>query len=600
MTQKKIHKIMLNIKLVLIFSVVISSLFIILFVSYTFSDDVEHDIKTKQQDITQTIDSYVKHDVKEKSKLIDIKFIINTIHQHHNYNIALLVKEKNNNYTVQYATPSYLFNDVSIISQTNKRVTINDKTFSKFNYSLQDNSQLITLYDITTQLQQNRFKLYLLLLILTITSMTIIWFANSLKKRETLVKTINDKLYFNSRHHKLTKLPNIDVLFEDINLDNTNTILALNADNITLLNVTYGNNIVNTIIEETAKNLKHNSPSNAKLYHISIDEFIITLHNPSKDQETLLASQIKAYFEQLPIITTHSKTHINFSIGIAVHNKEDNHQLDIYEHANIALIEAKQRGKGLIVQYDPSMSEFGSYTQLASNISTLQNDLENGNLMPFYQPIVDTFTKEILKYEVLARMENVSGFISPDAFMKAAEVAGLQTVITKEIIQKSFKYFASSSTQFSINITKHDLLGEFLEEFLMLKTKTYNIEPKNITLEILESVIIDNDKIIKQINRLGSLGYIIAIDDFGIENSNISRLTTLNAQFLKIDGSFIKDMNTNEKHHYIAESLVYMAHKLGMKIIAEYVHNEEIYEHAKLLGIDYVQGYYFSEPKETI
>ena len=446
----------------------------------------------------------------------------------------------------------------------------------------------------------NTTKSYLFVALLTITFIILLWFTTTLQKKEATIKALKDELYFTLRHHKLTKLSNVNVLFEDINQDEISTILALNADNITLLNVTYGNKTVNTIIQETAKNLQHNLPSNAKLYHINIDEFIITLHNPSKNQETLLASQIKAYFEQLPIVTNNSKTYINFSIGIASHHEEDTHKLDIYEHANIALIEAKQRGKGLIVQYDSSMSEFGSYTQLATNIATLQHDLENGNLMPFYQPIVDTFTKDILKYEVLARMENDSGFISPDAFMRAAEVAGLQTVITKEMIQKSFQYFASSSTQFSINITKHDLLGEFLEEFLMLKTKKYNIEPKNITLEILESVIIDDEKIIKQINQLASLGYIIAIDDFGVESSNISRLTTLNAQFLKIDGSFIKDMNTNEKHHYIAESLVYMAHKLDMKIIAEYVHNEEIYEHAKLLGIDYVQGYYFSKPTETI
>ena len=441
---------------------------------------------------------------------------------------------------------------------------------------------------------------YIMLFSFIITFILIISFILFLKKRELVLKTINDELYFNSRHHKLTKCPNIDVLFEDIVPYNTQALLALNADNISLLNVTYGHEIVNTIIQEIAKSLKHNLPSNARLYHIGIDEFVITLDEPSQDQEMQLAHQIKAYFEQLPIITGEIKTHIKFSIGIAIRSDKDESKIDIYKHTNIALMEAKQRGKGFTVEYNPSMSKFGSYTQLASNISILQNDLESGNLTPFYQPIIDTFTKEILKYEVLARMENESGFISPDAFMKAAQVAGLQVIITKEMIQKSFKYFSSSSTQFSINITKHDLLEEFLEEFLMQKTKKYKIDPKNVTLEILESIIIDNANIIKQINQLSACGYIIAIDDFGVESSNISRLTTLNAQYLKIDGSFIKDMNTNEDHHYIAESLVYMAHKLGMKIIAEYVHNEEIYEHAKLLGIDYVQGYYFSEPKETI
>jgi EAL domain-containing protein (putative c-di-GMP-specific phosphodiesterase class I) len=129
----------------------------------------------------------------------------------------------------------------------------------------------------------------------------------------------------------------------------------------------------------------------------------------------------------------------------------------------------------------------------------------------------------------------------------------------------------------------------------------YDIDPKNVTLEILEDIAIENnDEIIEQINTLESRGYAIAIDDFGVESSNMSKLVELNASFLKIDGSFIKDVHDNEKHLHIVEALVYIAQKLDMEIVAEFVHCKEVHDVVKKLGIQYSQGYYFGEPKKNI
>jgi len=554
--------------------------------------------------------------------------ILDDLHEHYGFNIAFVFKKDSHSsreltdyskrskddYIIQYTAPKSLFKDISKASIDNKKNIFfksNGNIFDIYSYDLKNNSKLVTFYDITSLINGRNATLYQLFAILITISFILVifviyiidFFTKRIRKREAESLSKSEELYFKTRHNDLTELPNKNIMHEDMKTHEIYSVLMLNIDNISIFNTTYGANIVDIVLKEVAIYLQNNIPLNGILYHMSADEFTIILNEPSENQDILLSAQIKAYFEHTPICAENIKTHVNFSIGIASHkqNQDKNSKLNVYAKANIALVEAKYRGKGLILKFDESMSSYGSYTQLAKNIAILQRDLENENLIPFYQPIVDTYTKDIFKYEVLARIKGDSGFISPYEFLEAAEVAGLQTAITKQIIQKSFQYFSSTTTAFSINVTKHDLLENYLTNFLNAKSKRHNIDPKNVTLEILEDITIDNDdEIIAQINNLNSLGYVIAIDDFGVESSNISKLADLNADFIKIDGSFIKDIDHNEKHLRIVESLVYMANKLDMKIIAEYVHNESIYELIKSLGIQYSQGYYFSEPKKDI
>ena len=415
---------------------------------------------------------------------------------------------------------------------------------------------------------------------------------------EAFAKT--QELYFNSRHHHLSNLPSMNILNENIALCEDYSVLMLDIDNISIFNTTYGNDTVDIFIKETALYLRNNLPYNGTLYHLRADEFVILLTRPSKNQTKLLAQQIKSYFENTPLQAKGIRTHLNFSFGIARFSNDS--QLNAFTKANIALVEAKRRGRSLIVEFEASMSEYSSYTQIAKQIGILQKYIEEDLLIPFYQPIVDTQTQEIVKYEVLARIKNKEKFLSPHEFLQAAELAGLMTAITKQIIQKSFLYFSGTNICFSINITKNDFLEKNLIKFLKQKCKIHQINPKQVTLEILENIALGESakEIIEQISALAAEGYVIAIDDFGVESSNISRLSDLNANFIKIDGSFIQDINTNEKHRKIVESLVFMARKLDVKIVAEYVCNKEVYEVVKELGIDYSQGYYFSQPKISI
>ena len=169
------------------------------------------------------------------------------------------------------------------------------------------------------------------------------------------------------------------------------------------------------------------------------------------------------------------------------------------------------------------------------------------------------------------------------------------------IIEKSFKYFNNRDISFSINITEIDLKENYLLDIFKEFFKIYNIKASNVILEILEDIsVFSSPETIKQINKLKDIGILIALDDFGAEKANFSRILDLNVDFIKIDELFIKNIATNKKSLIITKAIVDMAKEFNIKTIAEYVHNRETFEIVKDLGVDFSQGYYFSKPKPNI
>ena len=167
------------------------------------------------------------------------------------------------------------------------------------------------------------------------------------------------------------------------------------------------------------------------------------------------------------------------------------------------------------------------------------------------------------------------------------------------MIERSFRAFADSNLGFSINITNTDLYLNYLEEFLLKHAQKNNIDPTRVVLEILEDIdSLSSDEILKQLNSLRKYGFKIAIDDFGSMSSNLSRLLEFSPDYVKIDGSFIKNILEDKKSLIIVESIVFLCKRSNIKVIAEFVHNKEVQEKIEELGIEYSQGYYIGEPQE--
>ena len=189
--------------------------------------------------------------------------------------------------------------------------------------------------------------------------------------------------------------------------------------------------------------------------------------------------------------------------------------------------------------------------------------------------------------------------ISPYFFLEKAKKINLYNEITKKVIQKSFEFFEDKNVEFSINFSISDILEKDVVDFLIQKIYEFDIG-YFLTIEITESEGIDNiEEVVSFIKIVKNLGVKIAIDDFGTGYSNFSYLVKLQADFIKLDGSIIQEINKTKTAKAVVEAIVFFAQKIGIKTVAEFVSSKEIFETCKELNIDYFQGYWFDEPKNV-
>ncbi len=403
-------------------------------------------------------------------------------------------------------------------------------------------------------------------------------------------------VHVNKYIYELTKLPSRYALQEAIG-ENEQAIIYLNIDHFDFVNTTYGMGKANKLLKETANNLKLFLPTNATLYHITADEYVILLDNPVVDQALLLSNQIQSLFKESPIEFDGHTHYIVFSIGIdnGVGNK-------LFINSKAASKEARFFGGNQIVIFDIYSEYMKEQRESLYWVGILQKAFDEDKIFTYYQPIISNDDTKKKHYEVLCRlMDSDNKLIDADKFIKSAKQVGLITQITKTVIDKTFKLFKNNDYNFSINISMHDLHENYLLEFLEYKCEKYNIASSRVHLEIVEDIIVNKKlQVDKQILGLKNKGFHVIVDDFGTDKSAYSRMFELEAEYIKIDGTFIKELNSDSGHQLIVQSIVNFAKKSGIKTIAEHVESEEIYEIVKSLGIDYSQGYYVGKPSLSL
>jgi EAL domain-containing protein (putative c-di-GMP-specific phosphodiesterase class I) len=250
--------------------------------------------------------------------------------------------------------------------------------------------------------------------------------------------------------------------------------------------------------------------------------------------------------------------------------------------------------------HDNDVEVLKKYENNLSMANIVKNAIYNNRIISYYQPIFDT-QNNIIKYEALVRLEDEKGTIlSPYLFLELSQKIKLYSKITETMIEKTFKYFSKNKKDFSLNLSFDDILNEKTNNYLFDMIKKYNIA-NQLTIEILETQSLTNEKaVLEFIDKLYSYGAKIAIDDFGSGFANFEYMTKVQSDYIKIDGSLIKDIDKNENSKIVVETIILFAKKLGKKTVAEFVHSKEIYDIVKKLGVDYIQGYYLSEPKPSI
>lgn len=394
---------------------------------------------------------------------------------------------------------------------------------------------------------------------------------------------------------KLTGLPNRKKLEIDLETPGPKTLALLNIDGFSSINLAYGIAAGNHVLLTLVCRLKDILPPETNLYRLSADEFVVLSRNMDFTP-SLIKTSIKNHITNSVI--EYKGIHINISLSLGIVYKEEKNLL---RKADIALKSARKKGRGYVMVYDESYSEIKKYKEVFYWVNKVKTAVRQDKMVPYFQGIYNNKTGRYDLYESLVRIIDQENIISPQKFLEPAKQIGLYSTVSYCMIDKTFQYFEGKNIVFSINLSQEDFTDEKLIDYIGYKLHKHDLTPGNIVFEVIEDFSLKNITYsLDFINKLRTLGVGIAIDDFGSEFSNFSRLLSINADYIKIDGDFIKNIVHDENSYKIVHSITNFSHSIGAKVVAEYVETAEIQEKIIELGIDYSQGNYLCEPAENI
>ena len=335
-----------------------------------------------------------------------------------------------------------------------------------------------------------------------------------------------------------------------------------------------------------------------EIFKLPSDEFAIIME--AVDGESTMEDRIKACIfaieaEEFMVKDGHL-AHVSVTVSAALINTEKTGLVN----ADMTLKLAKKAGLDYMV-FNEDLKLAKQYEENIRTANMIKHAINNGNIIPYYQPIIDVKTEQVAKYEALVRLYlDEDKILSPFAFLETSQKIKLYPQITEIMIEKTFTYFKENGCKFSINISFGDILNEKTRHYLFEKIQEHGIASQ-LTIEILETMSNNNEAMVNEfIDNVYESGANIAIDDFGSGYANFEHMTSMHSDFMKIDGSLIKNIDKDKNARLVVETIIVFARKLGKKIIAEYVHSEEVFNVVKELDIDYAQGYFFGKPQATI
>ncbi len=428
----------------------------------------------------------------------------------------------------------------------------------------------------------------------------------------TKVKQDEKRMVVLANQDHLTGLSNRRRFIQDLNHEirrverdkQSGVLLLIDIDHLKLINDTAGHAAGDQIIVQIAGLLKRASREQDFLARVSGDEFAVAY--PGMD-EALGAEKAGELLERIGRLKPRyggRSLNVSASIGIVTFPAQGKAPVELLAKADAAMSSAKRSGRNCVRNYDESdMMREEMDNQLVWKDRLLEA-LDRDELLLAFQPIVAVSAGQTSHYEVLVRMREESGkLVPPGKFIPAAEQFGLIQRVDRQVLTKAIRYLAElpvefAQTAFSINLSGMSVGSTDMYECIEKEVRESGVDPARITFEITETAACEQlTSAIEFIQKIRQLGCRISLDDFGVGFSSFSYLKHLRADILKIDGSFIRDIHNNNADQLFVKALVDVARGMGMRTIAEFVENEQVYDRVSSLGVDYVQGYYLGKPE---
>ena len=440
--------------------------------------------------------------------------------------------------------------------------------------------------------------------LLTITAISIIYFYGA------KISVYQRKLYDQALIDILTGLPNrfavSEYLSDVIKKKEKCAVVLINLDNFKDFNEAMGFDIGNRALKEIARrwdNVSEQGRSGTKDFigRTSGDEFILIIRNFKSENN--IYDTIKKYSDALneKMLIDGYDCFITASFGYSLFPEDSDDRDSMISYAEVALREVKQNpNERHILRFDVGMLKGDRVIKLES---TIRSALSNNRIYYSLQPQYD-FEHKLRGFEALARMrDDDNRAVSPNEFIPVAESTGLVDTIDLIVFKSAAMFMGEQIKKYDADIilgvnisVRHLMKTNFLEEVKEI-LQSSQLPPKNLEIEITESIIIDSfENALVTLSELKKMGIRIAIDDFGTGYSCLSYLNNIPANLLKIDKSFIDRMNESESSKQYVEAIISMGHILGLEVISEGVEEKEQLETLLKIGCDYVQGFLWGRP----
>lgn len=386
------------------------------------------------------------------------------------------------------------------------------------------------------------------------------------------------------------------------------SLIMIDLDDFKEINDTYGHPAGDLALTELANVLQAQVRQGDLACRIGGDEFILLLPETPLEGAKALARKLCDRLRAHRYFYQGTSFHVTCSLGIVSYPQDGKSVHELLAHADLAAYEAKRRGKDEICAYDDLKTRRtggaltrDSLAEQRSEVEALREALAERRIVPFFQPIVDMASGQVVAFEVLARLiPSVGDPIPAGRFITVIEKYGLGRELDRQIIAAALaalRDFPGEKPTLFLNLSVQEIQNRNVLGFAARLCDQWGLDPGRIVFELLERHAVDDlEKMRQFIRQLRKRGFRFALDDFGSGYNSLHYLRELELDFVKIDGAFVRGMQTSRIDEALVRNLSNLCADLGMQTVAEFVENDEMFAMLQKMGITHAQGYYLGLP----
>jgi len=429
----------------------------------------------------------------------------------------------------------------------------------------------------------------------------------------TEVRTLASQLSYQASHDALTGLVNrrefeirLQQALDNARSEDSHSALCyLDLDQFKVINDTCGHAAGDELLKQISSQLKKQLRDSDTLSRLGGDEFGVLLEGCTLEKARTIAEKLRETIRKIRFTWSDKQFEAGVSIGVVPVTSASGNLADLLSAADSACYEAKDQGRNRVHLFDPDDANILRRQGEMHWVHRITEALEQKNLVLYGQPIrpVRPLANADPRYEILVRLIDETGnIIPPNAFLPAAERYNLMTMIDRYVIEEAIRILADTEKRgrnisFNVNLSGQSLNEEVFLDFMHEVLNKYDFNPASLTLEITETAAVANFSMASRlVAALKKYGCQFALDDFGSGLSSFAYLKNIPVDFIKIDGSFVRDILDDQTDRAFVRSIAQIASIMGLHTVAEYVENGRIAAKLQDLGIDYMQGHHVGIP----